>query len=343
VPASIFISSERGNIMILANLVEMANSRKSSDIHIIEGQAIYCRNHDGQIDVLSDIPLNKAEVQLLFSDLITEDKALLLKNNGDIDIASSFGDIRTRINIFREQNGLSAVIRLLQGNIPTMNELRLPMTVQNLINKDHGLILFTAATGNGKTTSIASMLQAVSKKYSKRIIMIEDPIEYLHENNSSLFSQREVGRDVPDFATGLRSALREDPDIIMIGEMRDRETILSAIAAAESGHLVFSTLHSADVIQATDRILQYFPAGEQEMIQAQFANAFEAVIAQKLIPRKDKQGRVAAFEVLLKTDATKNVIRSGNSFNLRGYMSLKDGMNTMDYSIGELRRKGIIL
>lgn len=329
--------------MILANLVEMANSRKSSDIHIIEGQAIYCRNHDGQIDVLSDIPLNKAEVQLLFSDLITEDKALLLKNNGDIDIASSFGDIRTRINIFREQNGLSAVIRLLQGNIPTMNELRLPMTVQNLINKDHGLILFTAATGNGKTTSIASMLQAVSKKYSKRIIMIEDPIEYLHENNSSLFSQREVGRDVPDFATGLRSALREDPDIIMIGEMRDRETILSAIAAAESGHLVFSTLHSADVIQATDRILQYFPAGEQEMIQAQFANAFEAVIAQKLIPRKDKQGRVAAFEVLLKTDATKNVIRSGNSFNLRGYMSLKDGMNTMDYSIGELRRKGIIL
>ena len=342
-PASIFISSERGNIMILANLVEMANSRKSSDIHIIEGQAIYCRNHDGQIDVLSDIPLKKAEVQLLFSDLITEDKALLLKNNGDIDIASSFGDIRTRINIFREQNGLSAVIRLLQGNIPTMNELRLPMTVQNLINKDHGLILFTAATGNGKTTSIASMLQAVSKKYSKRIIMIEDPIEYLHENNSSLFSQREVGRDVPDFATGLRSALREDPDIIMIGEMRDRETILSAIAAAESGHLVFSTLHSADVIQATDRILQYFPAGEQETIQAQFANAFEAVIAQKLIPRKDKQGRVAAFEVLLKTDATKNVIRSGNSFNLRGYMSLKDGMNTMDYSIGELRRKGIIL
>ena len=329
--------------MILANLVEMANSRKSSDIHIIEGQAIYCRNHDGQIDVLSDIPLKKAEVQLLFSDLITEDKALLLKNNGDIDIASSFGDIRTRINIFREQNGLSAVIRLLQGNIPTMNELRLPMTVQNLINKDHGLILFTAATGNGKTTSIASMLQAVSKKYSKRIIMIEDPIEYLHENNSSLFSQREVGRDVPDFATGLRSALREDPDIIMIGEMRDRETILSAIAAAESGHLVFSTLHSADVIQATDRILQYFPAGEQETIQAQFANAFEAVIAQKLIPRKDKQGRVAAFEVLLKTDATKNVIRSGNSFNLRGYMSLKDGMNTMDYSIGELRRKGIIL
>ncbi|WP_303814101.1 type IV pilus twitching motility protein PilT [Selenomonas ruminantium] len=329
--------------MVLANLVEMAKSRKSSDIHIIEGQAIYCRNHDGKIDILSDTPVSKTEVQVLFRDLITEDKAMLLKNNGDIDLASSFGDTRTRINIFREQNGLSAVIRLLQGHIPTMNELRLPMTVQNLINKDHGLILFTAATGNGKTTSIASMLQAISERHCKRIIMIEDPIEYLHENNHSLFSQREVGRDVPDFATGLRSALREDPDIIMIGEMRDRETILSAIAAAESGHLVFSTLHSADVIQATDRILQYFPAGEQDTIQAQFANAFEAVVAQKLIPRKDKQGRVAAFEVLLKTDATKNVIRSGNSYNLRGYMTLKDGMNTMDYSISELRRKGIIL
>lgn len=324
--------------MNLNELIRKAHALKSSDIHILTGLPVYCRSKTGEMLILSDEVIDKDFFERAFYG-----KLHFINDSGDVDIAYSVDDsIRTRINVFKEERGLSAVIRILDSVIPSMSELRLPMSVQNLIKKRHGLILFTAATGNGKTTSIAAMLKAINQTQRKRIIMIEEPIEYLHQNEQSIFSQREVGRDVPDFATGLRSALRENPDVIMIGEMRDRDTVIASIAAAESGHLVFSTLHSADVIQATDRILQYFSSKEQEIIQSQFANAFEAVIAQKLIPRKDGTGRIAAFEVLLKTDATRAVIRSGQAFNLHSYMTLKDGMQTMDYSISELRRKGII-
>lgn len=328
--------------MDLRDITHAAFNNHSADIHIIENMPIYHRNNTGHLEVLFNNVTSRNDIISIFNDYVDKDKKDLLQEVGDIDISASIDNIRLRINIFKEQQGISAVVRLLSNEIPSMNDLRLPMVVQNLINKEHGLILFTAPTGNGKSTSIAAMLKTIGEKSQKRIITIENPIEYLHQNSISLFSQREVGRDVPDFSSGLRSALRQDPDIIMIGEMRDAETILAAIAAAESGHLVFSTLHSADVIQATDRLLQYFPTNARDSILSQFANAFEAVIAQKLIPRRDKQGRVAAFEVLLRTDATKNVIRSGNSFNLRTYMTAKDGMQTMDYSISELRRKKII-
>ena len=323
--------------MVLDELIRKAHALKSSDIHLLTGLPAYCRNKTGEMIMLSDEVVANTFLEDTFMDKLHN-----IHENGDVDIAYSVDDIRTRINVFKEERGLSAVIRILDSVIPSMSELRLPMSVQHLIKKRHGLILFTAATGNGKTTSIAAMLKAINQTQRKRIIMIEEPIEYLHQNEQSIFSQREVGRDVPDFATGLRSALRENPDVIMIGEMRDRDTVIASIAAAESGHLVFSTLHSADVIQATDRILQYFNSKEQESIQSQFANAFEAVIAQKLIPRKDGTGRIAAFEVLLKTDATRAVIRNGQGFNLHSYMTLKEGMQTMDYSISELRRKGII-
>lgn len=328
--------------MDLNDYVTLASEIKASDIHLFDGDIPYCRGYDGNIQSLHQEQIPRGTLIQLFRPFMSSVQEQAFKENGDVDMAEDFGEIRTRINLFRSNSGLCAVLRLLKSDIPSMNQLGLPMAVQNLIHKEHGLVLFTAATGNGKSTSIAALLAAINATQTKRIITIEDPVEYLHCNSKSIISQREVGRDVKDFASGLRSALREDPDIIMIGEMRDRETILAAVAAAESGHLVFSTLHSADVIQAADRILQYFPASQQEIIQMQFANAFEAVIAQKLLLRKDKNGRVAAFEVLLKTDATKNLIRTGNSFNLRTYMPLKEGMQTMNYSIGELKRKGII-
>lgn len=321
------------------SLVTEAFKLGGSDIHLLPASPVYYRNNTGDIAILSRQYINANEIKAYFLSIATDEQ---LNKNGDIDLAVSIANIRCRINFFYEQRGLAAVIRLLANKPPKMNEIGLPLSVKNLINKNNGLILFTAPTGNGKSTSIAAMLETINQTKHKRIITIEDPVEYLYTNKASIISQREINRNVVDFANGLHSALREDPDIIMIGEMRDQETILAAIAAAESGHLVFSTLHSADVIQAIDRITQYFSAKQQEIVQSQLSNAFEAIVAQKLIPRKDGQGRIAAFEVLLQTEATKNIIRTGNTYTLRSYMTSKDGMQTMDYSIKELKNKGII-
>ena len=314
-----------------------------ADLHIIPQEYIFCRNQNGVIEPFTKEPYTVEQIKSLLS-AIAPDYIQILQSSakGDIDKSYSINGIRCRVNIYKTMRGICATIRILAGNIPSMTELGLPVVVQNLIHKDHGLILFTASTGNGKSTSIASMLEAINETQKKRAILIEDPIEYIYETKQSVFSQREVGRDVEDFATGLRAALREDPDIIMIGEMRDRETISAALTAAESGHLVFSTLHSADCIQATDRILQYFPSSQHDIIAAQFANALEAVIAQKLLPRKRREGRVAAFEVLLRTPAIQNLIRTGKTFNLHTYMTRNEGMMTMNESVNDLARRGVI-
>ena len=314
-----------------------------ADLHIIPQEYIFCRNQNGVIEPFTKEPYTVEQIKSLLS-AIAPDYIQILQSSakGDIDKSYSINGIRCRVNIYKTMRGICATIRILAGTIPTMAELGLPVVVQNLIHKDHGLILFTAQTGNGKSTSIASMLEAINESQKKRAILIEDPIEYVYTNKQSVFSQREVGHDVDDFSTGLRAALREDPDIIMIGEMRDRETISAALTAAESGHLVFSTLHSADCIQATDRILQYFPSAQHDIIAAQFANAVEAVIAQKLLPRKHREGRVAAFEVLLRTPAIQNLIRTGKTFNLHTYMTRNEGMMTMNESVNDLARRGVI-
>jgi twitching motility protein PilT len=327
-----------------------ATEKDISDIHFIpERPAFYRDTKSGKLlpfadsDILSsqqieDMLLCKKE----FSDY--KDKISL---TGDIDAsyAARFTNgksINCRVNVFETHQGTAIAVRIFPTFIPSMNKLGLPGVVQNLIYRPNGLIIFTAPTGNGKTTSIASMLETINDNTSKRIITIEDPVEYVFNSKRSIISQREIGKNCSDFSAGLRAALREDPDIIMVGEMRDRDTILTAIAAAESGHLVFSTLHASNVVQAVDRIKQYFNGSEQEQIQMQFANAFQAVIAQKLFPRKDESGRVAAFEVLLSNDATRNLIRTGEAFQLPGYMTAKDGMFTMQYSIRELLMRGVI-
>ena len=321
----------------LAELITKAAELKASDIHLLAGHKPYIRGKDGSIQPYTDEePLTTGIILKLLKPVLTAAQEIQLQKEGDIDLAMTAGSIRTRINAFRAENGLSVAIRLLKDRIPAMNELGLPMSVQSLINKSHGLVLFTAPTGNGKSTSIASMLEAVNERQQKRVITIEDPIEYIYPEGSSLFSQRAVGRDCHDFFHGLRSALRENPDIILIGEMRDRDTILAAISAAETGHLVFSTLHSADAVEAIDRIMQ------QELVRSQFSNAFLGIIAQKLLPRRDKQGRIAAFEVVLATDATKAVIRSGKTNTLKSYMSTRDGMLQMETSVQALKSRLLI-
>ena len=327
----------------LTDLIAEAHDLGASDIHLLAGHRPYIRSRDGSIQPYhTEEKLSTNFLLCLLRPILPPEQEERLMEAGDIDLALSAGSIRTRINAFRAENGLSLAIRLLQDKIPSAGELGLPFPVQNLIQATHGLVLFTAPTGNGKSTSIASLLQMVNETQHRRVITIEDPIEYLYPEGLSLFSQRAVGRDCSDFFHGLRSALRENPDIILIGEMRDRDTILSAISAAETGHLVFSTLHSSNAVEAVDRIMQYFPSGQQEIVRTQFSNAFLGIVAQKLLPRKDHQGRVAAFEVVLSTAATKAVIRSGKTNTLKSYMSTRDGMQSMEASIKALQTARMI-
>lgn len=337
--------------MILAKVYQ----RHGSDIHIVSGCPIYYRSANGSIEPLSATPISSLDVDVLLRAALPHPRLEHLHKDGETDSSYSSqpkdgsSPIRCRISAFSCQTGESdtnpcygLTVRLFPGAIPKMEQLRLPLAVRHLVTSDHGLILFSAPTGNGKTTSIASILNAINETQQKRILTIEDPVEYLYSSAQSFVSQREVGRDTKSFASGLRAALREDPDILLIGEIRDEDTIQAALSAAESGHLVFSTVHSSNVIEATDRITQYFPAGKQDAIRAQFANAFTAIIAQKLLPRKDGNGRIAAFEVLLATDATRNLIRTGQAFQLKNYMYSKDGMQTMDADIQRLKQKGLI-
>ena len=324
-------------------LIQEAAEAKASDLHLLPDKSPYVRSANGEISPLPHDPIKSSDLlALLMAAIPTPDWLKAMLDHGDVDLSYHTGKVRTRINLFYTRGNVGAAIRLFRDKIPTMQSLGLPMAVQGLCKRHHGLVLFSAPTGGGKSTSIASMLEAVNATQKKRIITIEDPVEYMFDQKQSLISQREIGKDCKSFAYGLRSALREDPDIIMIGEMRDKETIQSAVAAAESGHLVFSTLHSADVIEAVDRILQYFPQGEQDTMRMQFANAFLAVVAQKLLPMRGNVGRVAAFEVLLSTEATRNLVRTGKAYSLKSYMFPKEGMITMEQSMDELRRKGVI-
>lgn len=259
--------------------------------------------------------------------------SIVLSRNGNY--------VRCRMNAFLDRNGCSISLRLIPENIPKMNDLRLPLSVRQLVQKEHGLVIVCGPTGSGKTTTLAAMLESINATQDKHIITIEDPVEYLFQMKKAVISQREVQTDCVSFASGLRSALRQDPDVILVGEMRDAETISTAIAAAETGHLVFTTLHTANTTDAIDRILRYFPAEAQRHMQSELASCFQGVIAQKLLP-KTGGGRVAAFEVLLHTDATENLIRQGQFFQLKDYMTQNHGMIRMDDSIRGLKNLHLI-
>lgn len=249
-----------------------------------------------------------------------------------------------RINIFRDSDGLGMALRILPDKIPSMDELRLPPAVRDFANCDSGLVIVSGPTGSGKTTTLASLLSNINKNQAKHIITIEDPVEYRICSQQSLVTQRNVGIHCESFASGLRDALRQDPDVILVGEMRDAETILTAMQAAETGHLVFTTLHAGNTMEAIDRFSQYFPAEKNLEIRNQLANCLHGIVAQKLLLAAggDKTMRVAAFEVLLTTDAIRAVIRSGKTFRLQDYMSGTRGMMTMMQSIEGLKTKHIL-
>jgi twitching motility protein PilT len=300
---------------------------------------------DGALDALPDrVPLTADDTDRVIRAMLGDDLAARFDAEGEIDFAFSWMDrARFRGNAFHQQGCTALALRLIPFRIPSFEELGLPAVADQLVDLPQGLILVTGPTGAGKSTTLASMLDAVNERRSAHIVTIEDPIEYVHKHKRSAVNQREVGSDTQSFARGLRSAFREDPDVILVGEMRDNETIQTALTIAETGHLVFATLHTNDAAQTLDRIVDVFPGEQQAQIRVQLAGSLQAVVSQRLIP-KVGGGRVAAFEVLLATFAVRNIVRDGRTNQLRNIISTSSsqGMMTLEASLNHLVGLGFV-
>lgn len=323
-------------------LVGDAKVRGTSDIHLVPGSQAMFRI-DGTLVPASEEKLMPEDVEEMMAALLTEEQKDTLAENGELDFAASIAGSRVRLNVYRQRGSYAAALRILSSEIPDPSVLGIPDAVLGLSNLRRGLVLVTGPTGSGKSTTLAALIHAISVMYSKTIITLEDPIEYLHPHSKSLVMQREIGSDSMSYANGLRAALREDPDVILVGEMRDLETINIAITAAETGHLVFSTLHTNSAAATVDRVIDVFPPHQQAQTRVQLAGVIEGIIAQQLLPKKDG-GRAAAYEVMLATPAIRNLIREGKSFQIPSMIQTnrKLGMQTMDDAIYDMYMRSMI-
>jgi len=313
ISAKVYHAAELGEFSLLDMLAyfQEHGAMRVSDLHIKVGAPPTYRI-DGNLVRLKGPAVTPEVARLLIRPLLDEEKLRKLDLQHSVDSSYRLGSLQFRINIFRDNDGIAAAIRALSLDIPKVEEVGFPNTIwQDIVERKHGLVLLTGITGAGKSTTIASLINRISQKQSCRIITIEDPIEYILPQKQSIISQREVGKDVKSFLQGLREMLREDPDIIFVGEMRDPETIAMTLMAAETGHLVFSTLHTRDATGSITRILDYFPAGRQAEVRNQLSLGLAYIVSQKLIPRKDGKGRLIAMEVLNNNYACANLIRTG--------------------------------
>jgi twitching motility protein PilT len=310
--------------------------RGASDLHVSTGAPPMIRQH-GEMVAISQKVLTAQNTQDLLLELLNEAKAEKFKQTRDLDFAHEYGDYRFRVNMFHQRKGMAAVFRVIPAKILTVEELNLPTQILKLADFKKGLVLVTGATGSGKSTTLAAMVDHINTCRKEHILTVEDPIEFVHENKKCLINQREVGSHTQSFATALRAALREDPDIILVGEMRDLETIELAITAAETGHLVFGTLHTASAAKTVDRMINVFPVTQQEQIRTMLAESLRGVISQNLIKKADGKGRVAVLEILIATSASNNLIREGKTYQLYSVIQTgkRDGMQTMDQAIME--------
>jgi twitching motility protein PilT len=299
------------SIYDLLTYFEKKGAMRVSDLHIKVGTPPAYRI-DGDITYLKGPPVTPEIAQKLILPLLTDDNVRKFEQENNVDCSHRLGQLQFRINVFRENDGICAAIRALSLEIPKLESIGFPNNIwEDIIECRQGLVLVTGITGAGKSTTIASLIDRISEKRACRMISLEDPIEYLLPNKHSMISQREVGRDVKSFAEGLRAMMREDPDVIFVGEMRDVETISMTLMAAETGHLVFSTIHTRDSTGTITRVLDYFPAGRQSEVRNQLSLGLAYIICQKLIPRKDGTGRIAAMELLNNNYACANLIRTG--------------------------------
>lgn len=327
----------------IAELLDALFDRNASDVLLSAGAPPTLRIDGSLVPYSGDI-LAPAETEALVRDLLAPQQRLVFAEQNAVDFSFQWGERgRIRGNAFRQRTSVAAALRAIPTHIPSFEELLLPEVVGDLAGAPHGLVLFTGPTGSGKSTTQASLIDAINSHEGRHIITIEDPIEYLHSNKKSVIEQRELGVDTPSFASALRSALREDPDVVLVGEMRDLESIAITLTVAETGHLVFGTLHTNDAAQAIHRAVDVFPGEQQQQIRVQLASTLIAIVHQELLPRVGG-GRVAAFEVLVATPAVRNLIRENKVSQLRNVMvtSSEDGMCTMEAALGWLLRQGLV-
>ncbi|MCM1105889.1 MAG: type IV pilus twitching motility protein PilT [Blautia sp.] len=325
------------------DIMEYSCARRASDIHLAPMSPLMIRV-DGELVPASDHSLSPEETEQVARSIMDDKQWEELEKMGELDFAYSFpGFSRVRVNTFKQRGTYGIALRILSVEVPAPEQLGLPRAVVDLTRKKRGLVLVTGATGSGKSTTLASLINIISENYAKNIITLEDPIEYLHKHKRSIVNQREVGLDTQSYANALRAALRQDPDVILVGEMRDLDTISIAITAAETGHLVFSTLHTNSTADAIDRMIDVFPPHQQQQIRVQLASVIEGVVAQQLLPKVDG-GRIAAFEVLLANPAIRNLIREGKAFQIPSVLQTgkKEGMQTMDDTIYKILMQNII-
>ena len=328
--------------MTFRELIDYAKKEEASDVHVTVGTNIALRRF-GNLEIMEPAPSAEEATELIFSEL-SEEQIAQVKAGEDLDFALMTKDgTRLRANIYHQRNNIAATYRILRSKIPTFQELHVPDAIRKLILEPRGLILITGPTGSGKTTTLASMIDYVNQKQAKHVMTIEDPIEYVYYHAKSMIHQREVGRDVDSFAKALRSSLREDPDIILVGDMRDYETIDVAMTAAETGHLVFSTLHTIGAANTVDRIIDVFPANQQRQIAVQLSMVLQAVISQQLVPTVDGK-QVPVFEIMTITPAIRNMIRDNKVPQIDGivYSSNKEEMHSMDFGLLNLYKEGRI-
>tara|TARA_B100001964_G_scaffold106625_1_gene119141 strand:- start:7134 stop:8150 length:1017 start_codon:yes stop_codon:yes gene_type:complete len=325
-------------------LEELAkDNKKISDFHVRAGSPLAYRQ-TGEIIKVQDVLVKPQDLKDLLSINCNESEIDRFEKTHELDSAVMLSGLRFRANFYKTINGPAAVLRRVESKIPEMDQFNLPQSLYDVVDYHKGLVLVTGPTGSGKSTTLAAIVNEINKTRSTNIVTVEDPVEFIHKDNKSIISHREVGKQTQTFANALRAALRQDPDVILVGEMRDLETISLALTAAETGHLIFGTLHTSGAPATINRLIDVFPPEQQEQIRAQISTSLKMVMTQRLIKTKDGQGRVGAFEIMKCTPAIQNLIREAKIHQIPSIMqtAVRDGMITMDKSLEELVRSGKI-
>lgn len=328
--------------MDIADLLIQTRERNASDLHISAGSPPMYRLH-GELTPIDSTVLSRETVHRMIYEILNDDQRRLFEENRDLDFAIELGDVaRFRVNVFNQRNGEGAVFRVIPTQIRSFHELGLPDVVQSLALRENGLVLVTGPTGAGKSTTLAAMIDLINTTQKKHIITLEDPIEFVHKTRGCLVNQREIGSHTKSFAAALRAALREDPDVILVGEMRDLETISLALTAAETGHLVFATLHTKSAPKTIDRIVDAFPPAQQQQIRVQLAESLQGVVSQILLPTRDRKGRILALEIMVATVAIRNLIREGKTHQMPSVIQTSQqlGMVSLEQSLKNLVMQG---
>jgi twitching motility protein PilT len=328
----------------ITQLLAFTMQNNASDLHLSPNNPPIIRAH-GDLKRIKSDPLRSDDIRTMLYSVMTEDQRADFEREMELDFAIAFGEkARFRVNIFTTRTGTAAVFRSIPSLIPTIEELDLPKVMRRFAELEKGLVLVTGPTGSGKSTTLASLINYINETEARHIITVEDPVEFFHTSKKSLVNHRELGTDTKSFSRALKSALREDPDVVLVGEMRDHETISLALTAAETGHLVFGTLHSNTAAKTIDRIIDVFPTGDKEMVRAMLASSLQGVVSQSLLKKAEGGGRVGAFEILVGTNAVRNLIRENQIAQMYSMIQTgaRYGMITMEDAIKSLMEAGIV-